>query len=161
MRYVTFILGLGLLLGCQNVEKPERPENLIPEELMADILAEAYIGNAARSTNNRILKSRGVMLDSILYKKFTIDSLQFAASNAFYASDLNGYARLLKKVEERLLAQKVIVDTLYKQEVAESKRKKDSIKRHDSLQRADSLRIKPFVTQSTGVLVDPVLDEDE
>ena len=160
MKFVIVIIGILVFLGCQNVEKPMLPENLIPEELMADILAEAYIGNAARSNNNRILRSKGVKLDSILYKKYDIDSLQFAASNAYYASNLNGYAKLLKMVEERLMKQKTVIDTLHKREIAEVKRKRDSIKRHDSIQRADSLGLAPLKTQSTGELVDPVLDEE-
>lgn len=160
MKYIVVIIGFLLFLGCQNVEKPVRPENLIPEEMMADILAEAYIGNAARSNNNRILRSKGVKLDSILYKKYDVDSLQFAASNAYYASNLNGYAQLLEKVEDRLVKQKTIIDTLHKREIAESKRKRDSIKRHDSIQRADSLGLSPLRTQPVGELVDPVLDEE-
>ena len=70
MKYVLFIVLITGIFGCQDVVRPELPERIIPESKMADILVEAYIGNAARSNNNRVLRMVGVQLDSILYAKY-------------------------------------------------------------------------------------------
>jgi len=96
-------VGIICFSGCQDVKLPEEPENLIPEEKMVDILAEVYINNAARSINNRVIRSKGIKLDSLLYQKYQVDSVQFAQSNAYYTSQLNKYNDLFVQVEERLV----------------------------------------------------------
>lgn len=128
------------ILGCQDVKKPERPENLISQETMVLILADAYISNAARSINNRLIRKTGVMLDSLLYEKYNIDSLQFVNSNAFYTSDLNTYSKIIQKVEVRLLIIQKKTDSLF--EVYKKEKPGDTIK--------DSIQIKP------NLLIDPV-----
>ncbi len=122
MRILLLIISL-LFLGCQEVVRPEQPENLIPKDLMIEILADAYIGNAARSVNNRMLRTEGIRLDSILYKKYDIDSLQFAASNAFYTSDLNLYTEIITEVEVLLNKRKAELDTLIQREKEKNKQK--------------------------------------
>ena len=124
MRFLTFLIFLALIISCQDVKRPEKPENLIPKDKMVAILAESYTGNAARSINNRVLKDQVIELDSLIYKKFDIDSLQFAESNAYYASQLNEYIAILKQVEDRLTAQKAEIDTLL---IREAKLKRDSL----------------------------------
>ena len=154
MRYLLGFIALFFVLACQDVKRPEPPENLIPKDKMVDILTDAYIGNAAKSINNRMLRSKGVYLDSVLYKKFGIDSLQFVQSNAYYTSDLNQYADLLSQVEKRLEQRKTIVDSLYELEKEAVQRKKDSIKRKDSI----AVKTKDTIE---GTLTEPVQDEEE
>ena len=64
--------------------------------------------------------------------------MQFAQSNAYYASDLDTYKKLFLKVEEKLKVEKTKKDTLYAQykRAKELQRINDSIKgaRLDSLQ---------------------------
>ncbi len=102
MKYwliLIFAIGLG---ACQNVQKPEKPKNLIGKDKMIDVLTEAYLTNAARSINNNSILEEGIKMDSLLYSKFGIDSLQFAKSNAYYAADVNMYIDIFKEVETRL-----------------------------------------------------------
>ncbi len=154
MRYFLGFIALFFVLGCQDVKRPEPPENLIPKDKMVDILTDAYIGNAAKSINNRMLRSKGVYLDSVLYKKFGIDSLQFVRSNAYYTSDLNLYADLLSQVEKRLEERKAIVDSLYELEKEAAKQKRDSIRKKDSV----AVKTKDTIE---GILTEPVQDEEE
>lgn len=101
MRYWLLILGL-VFIGCQDVKRPEKPKNLIPKDKMVDILAEAYYANAAQSVRNRALFGEDIRLDSLVYAKFDIDSLQFVASNNYYAADVNTYIELFRKVEVKM-----------------------------------------------------------
>lgn len=123
MRSLIPIFLVVFFIGCQEVKRPEKPENLIPKDKMVAILVESYTGNAARSINNRVLRDQVVTLDSLIYTKFEIDSLQFAKSNAYYASQINEYIALLKEVEERLVNQKAEIDTII---IREARFKKDS-----------------------------------
>ena len=135
---IALIFGL-IVTACQDVKRPQIPANLIAQDAMVSVLVDAYTINAARSIDNRIIVNNGVLLDSILYSKHRIDSLQFAQSNAYYASDLELYKKLFLKVEEKLKIEKTKKDTLYAQykRAKELQRTKDSIKGAslDSLQR--------------------------
>jgi len=111
-NFLVFILSLSLW-SCQDVKRPEKPENLIPEEEMVAVLTEVYLINAARSFDNRTILDKQVKLDSFIYIKFNIDSLQFAQSNAYYTANLNNYNSLFQKVEERMSLLKTSVDSIH------------------------------------------------
>ncbi len=134
---IALIFGL-FVSACQDVKRPQLPTNLIAKDTMVSILVDAYTINAARSIDNRIIVNKGVLIDSILYAKHQIDSLQFAQSNAYYASDIDIYKKLFLQVAEKLKVEKTKKDTLFAQykRAKELQRINDSIKgaRLDSLQ---------------------------
>jgi len=109
---VAMLLGL-FVISCQDVKKPDRPENLITKDKMASIMIDFYITNAARSINNKLLKKTGVQLDSLLYAKYDIDSIQFAESNTFYSANLKAYEEIMKKVSDSLTLLKKEKDSVY------------------------------------------------
>ncbi|MBL6607342.1 MAG: DUF4296 domain-containing protein [Flavobacteriaceae bacterium] len=122
---LSIFLALGLF-ACQDVVRPAIPEQIIPEAKMADLLVEAYIGNAARSNNNRVLRMGGVQLDSILYAKYEIDSLQFAQNTAYYAAQIDPYMRILQQVETKLSVVKKSLDSLALIDAEQQKKDKES-----------------------------------
>lgn len=119
MKYlaILFILIFSFF-GCQNVNQPEKPENLIPKDKMIDILTETYLANAARSVDNKSIIAKGIKVDSLIYRNFGVDSLQFVKSNAFYAADINTYMSIFQEVETRL-------DTMSKKMESLRERKRD------------------------------------
>ncbi|MDC8002219.1 DUF4296 domain-containing protein [Aequorivita todarodis] len=133
--FIIFVLGF---LGCQDVNQPEKPKNLIAKDKMIDILMETYLDNAARSVDNRAITSKGIKMDSMVYKKFGIDSLQFAKSNAFYAADVNTYMEIIREVETRLTAMQQKMDSIWEKEWV----RKDSIKRKFEEDKANSAPAK-------------------
>jgi hypothetical protein len=144
MKYKFTIFIALFFCSCQEVIRPEMPENLIPEDKMVEVLTEVYLINAARSFDNRTIIDNKMKLDSFIYNKYEIDSTQFANSNAYYTANLDTYDRLFIKVEERMLNLKAEVDSLMVIRVREleAKRIKDSIAgvENDSI-RVDSLRL--------------------
>ena len=126
-KYALLIfLALGVF-ACQDVVRPDIPDEIIPEAKMVDVLVEAYIGNAARSNNNRVLRMGGVQLDSILYAKYEIDSLQFAQNTAYYASQIDPYMRILEQVETKLSGVKKSLDSIALIDAEQQKKDKDSL----------------------------------
>lgn len=105
------------LFGCQEVHYPKKPENLISKEKMIDILTETYLANAARSVDRRSIESQGIRMDSLIYRNFGIDSLQFVRSNAYYAADINTYMEIFEKVTKNLSAAEKKVDSIFDAEV--------------------------------------------
>ena len=80
--------------------------------------------------------SKGIKIDSMIYAKSQIDSLQFAKSNAYYASDINSYMIMIQKVESELLSMREEMDSIIKLDRA----RRDSIsERLKSANKVDSL----------------------
>jgi len=159
MKKVLYILSCYLLvLGCQDIERPEKPENLISEADMVEILAEVYLGNAARNVDNKTMRNKGMKIDSFLFKKYNIDSLQFAKSNAYYASNLNTYNTIFKKIELKLEAlkneedkRKLRLDSLK----LEKRKAKDSI----NLGELDAVEETVDSAKTEGMLIDSATSE--
>ena len=48
----------------------------------------------------------------MIFKKFEVDSVQFAKSNDYYAADINMYLDIFQKVEARLVAMEKKLDSI-------------------------------------------------
>lgn len=139
-------LSIGLLvfcISCQDVQKPVPPENLIPEDQMVDILTDVYLANAAKSVNNKIIRNKGVRLDSFIYAKHQIDSLRFAESNAYYTTQLNTYNDFFVEIERRLNDMQQEVDSLQKQKGEQirqkTNRRQDTVRSKRKIQLIDAV----------------------
>ena len=126
-------------MSCQDVQKTEKPDDLIPEDKMIDVLTELSLVHAARNYNKFKLENTGINPDEYIYEKFDIDSLQFEKSNDYYSEQYTQYERIYDSVKVRLQIMKSRLDSIREIEV----RIEDSIKRvqKDSLSPKDSLKI--------------------
>lgn len=114
MKKLLYIFVLMVLMGCDGVEKPEKPANLISEDKLADIMYDLYILNAAKGVNRRVLERHGIMPTDYVYGKHGVDSLQFAQSNTYYAFDMQAYSRIVEKVRIALEKEKEVYEALNK-----------------------------------------------
>lgn len=115
MRSWPILIFVLSFWGCQDVKQPEKPKNLIGKDKMINVLTEAYLANAARSIDNKAMIAEGIQIDSLIYSKFDIDSLQFVKSNAYYAADVNTYIALFQEVEVKLNAMIQDLDSIRKE----------------------------------------------
>ena len=109
---LIFIISCSI--SCQDVQKPEKPANLISQEIMIYILTDVYISNAARNVNNKLLRNKNIKLDSVIFNKYRVDSLQFVLSNNYYSSNLDIYRDLLIKAQEKLMVLQIEKDSIYR-----------------------------------------------
>ena len=123
-KVVVFLVLIFSFASCKK-ERYEKPDNLIDEFKMSDILYDISIFYAAKGINLKDINPEEVKLDSLIYKKFNVDSAQFASSSVYYASDINTYINIYKRVEDRLKNDK---DLLAKKEEA-LKKTRDSIRK--------------------------------
>ncbi|MCG9971608.1 DUF4296 domain-containing protein [Christiangramia crocea] len=136
---VALFLLLVFSVSCQDVKKTEKPDDLIPENKMIDVLTELSLLHAARNYNKFKLEETGIKPKEYIYEKFNIDSLQFERSNNYYAEQYTQYERIFDSVKVRIQAMKVRLDSLREVET----KREDSIKlaQKDSLKILDSLGI--------------------
>ena len=114
LKAILVLLLTVSYTSCQDVKKPELPTDLISQDIMVDILTDVYISNASRNVNNKLIIKRNLQLDSIIYNKYNVDSLQFVVSNTYYSSDLRTYGNLLTQVQNVLVLLKKEKDSIYK-----------------------------------------------
>lgn len=138
MRFVVSIFVFLVLLGCNKVVKPKKPNNLIPKEQMVNIIYDIYIMNAAKGIQKVKLEEQGIMPENFIYQKHHIDSLQFALSNDYYAYNTETYKNIIADVKAKINSEKKHYEALIEKEEKREKAKKDSIKKL-----RDTLRIKP------------------
>lgn len=143
-------------MGCQEVKRPEKPDNLIPKETMVALLTEIYLGNSARSIDNKRIREQGVKLDSFLFATYNVDSLQFAKSNAYYTADINTYNEIFNEVHARLEKFKEVENARKLEINARKRAKADSIKSNKT-----STKEELDTIQQKQGLIDPVTEEEQ
>ncbi|PZD77737.1 DUF4296 domain-containing protein [Mesonia sp. K7] len=129
-------LGLLLILSCQDVKKAKKPDNLIPEDKMVEVLVDMHKLDALISVNRVAYDLRNVESHELIYQKHQIDSLQFEQSSDYYSEDFNTNERIFQQVKDRLEAEKKVVDSL--QEIEQTK--KQTIKEENREKEEDSTK---------------------
>lgn len=120
-----FVLVMLGLISCQNVERTEKPKDLIAEDKMVDILVELSLLQGAKSTNRSLFEQKGIYPDEYLWERFDIDSMQFVNSNNYYSRNYREYENIYVLVQERLEGLRAEYDSL--REIADE-RERDSLK---------------------------------
>lgn len=115
-NYLLYFFLLMLTFGCQYVEKSPKPDDLIPEEKMVDILEDMAKIDAAMSYNMRAFEEKGIDPQKYVYKKYNVDSAQLAESNAYYIEKANINRRMYEEVRRRLNKASERMDSIQKRE---------------------------------------------
>jgi hypothetical protein len=100
-KLVAFFLLFAILISCQKPAVP-KPDNLIDEDVMVDIMFDISILEAMKSQKGDVLEANAINPNTYIFKKYKIDSLQFANSDKFYASDIKKYKGIFDKVNKRI-----------------------------------------------------------
>ena len=109
MKANIFLFGFFILLvSCKDTAS--KPDNLIGEDQMVDIIYDLTVLDGIKSHDPQNLQSFNQ--NDFIYKKYKIDSLQFAKSNQFYASDIHKYKKMYQQVSERIEKDKKRIDSL-------------------------------------------------
>lgn len=103
------ILILGSSCGDAVVNKPE---TTIDEETMVNIIYDLSVLEAMKSRNPGIFGNHSG--SEYVYKKYAIDSLQFAQNSQYYASDVSQYKDIYDKVAARIESDKNTADSIAK-----------------------------------------------
>ncbi|MFS4484299.1 DUF4296 domain-containing protein [Hyunsoonleella sp. 2307UL5-6] len=106
-KILVLFCVLVVLSSCYKYNKPEEPDNLISEETMVHVLLDLKLIGAITGRDKKVLDSAKVSTDAYIYKKYNIDSLQFAQSNAYYTYYMEDYAEIYVKVKDSLSKLKV------------------------------------------------------
>ncbi|MBT8244002.1 MAG: DUF4296 domain-containing protein [Winogradskyella sp.] len=128
-KFLAISVVVLLVLGCEPNLKPKKPDNLIPKEKMTNLLYDMFITSSAKGINRPKFEKLGLNPETYILKKYSIDSLQFAESNNYYAYDIKIYKSMIEDVKRKISAEKEKYVAIDKEEQKEKDRKKDSLKK--------------------------------
>lgn len=147
---LSLILVCCLAIGCNKNIRPEKPDNLIGKDQMTNILYDLYLINGAKNVNRALLEKHGFEPEQYVFKKYNIDSLQFAKSNNYYAFDPDEYRKMVEEVRIRLEVEKDKAQELQKAEQISNRQRQDSIKKATNRAKkvvdSSKIRIKPLIS---------------
>ena len=162
-KCILYSALLLLLISCQDIAKVTSPENLIERDKMENIIYDIALVNAARGFNVQQLKRNNVSPDTYVFEKHSIDSLQYAQSTVYYASDSENYKTMYQNVQKRVdaLHQKLQAEEAVFQKQKDSirtaevkaRRKRDSIRKAkgDTLNAPKVLRQRSSLSSSSEI----------
>ena len=99
-QLLIILLGL-IIISCSNNPVP-KPDNLLSEDVMKDMLFDVAVLQAAETTVAYKLNQNNIKLTSFIYKKYKIDSLTYYQNQKFYAANPKKYKKMYKEILERL-----------------------------------------------------------
>lgn len=105
MKRYIYILIIILLYACGQSIVP-KPERLLSEKEMENLMYDLAIVDAIRNVDNSKLDSLGMGVDAYIYQKHHIDSVSLVANMVYYASFPKQYDKIIKNVESRLKKQR-------------------------------------------------------
>lgn len=132
-------------MNCTSNTIIKKPDNLIPEDQMVDVLTDLFLATGGKNIKNIHLQ-RNVNYYSLVYDKYLIDSTQFKESNYYYTSKIDDYDKILKRVDDRLKK--------LKDQLEEEKNLQDSIKKMER----DSLKLLKIEKDSLKLLKSTIIN---
>lgn len=130
MNKIIIVVLAFLVLSC-STSTIEKPEKLIDQATMENILYDLAMLQAIKGHNPKKLPENSINPKTYVFQKYKIDSTQFAQSNKYYSSDVAGYKKLYENIISKITQEKKNVEAQIKKELeAKQKQKKDSIKKN-------------------------------
>lgn len=150
---VPFLIILSIFISCKK-EVVNTPKKLIEKDEMVNIMYDLSILEAIKIQNPSSLDTFKINSNQYIYKKYNIDSAQFAQNNIYYAADYKEYKKMYEQVKSRLdknvTATEILIKDKKKKDLLLQKAKKklklkkeaDSIKKakQKTTQEADSIK---------------------
>ena len=116
-------IPLFILLSCQSADKVEKPDRLLSEDKMVNILSDLMILKSARDVNSDRLSN---FIDDPFHhiaQKHNVDSLTLEKNIEYYNFQFNKNLSIYKRVKDNIAKKKAKLDSIEKV--------MDSLKKHD------------------------------
>lgn len=101
MRNFLVLFIAIFILSCSKNPAP-KPDVLLDDEVMTDILFDLAILQAAEGTMSYRLIENNIKTNTFIYDKYKIDSITYYQNQKYYAADPRKYKKMYQKVLERL-----------------------------------------------------------
>ena len=145
---IPFLIILAVFASCKK-ELAKEPKQLIEKDKMVNIMYDLSLLGAMRSQNAVLMDSFKNNSNEYIYKKYKIDSVQFAQSNIYYAADYKEYKKMYEKVKARLDKNVIAVETSIKNQKKKDLLLKKAKKKLKIKKEADSIKKEKLKLKTT------------
>ncbi len=142
MKKTLFFLVLISVFVCCKNEVIKKPKNLIEKDVMINIMYDISILEAIKYQHLTASENYTINPTDYIFKKYKIDSTQFAKSNSYYASDYKEYKKMYKTINDRLEKNKILADAQVAAENKKLTRLKVKKEKSKQKQAKDSIVLK-------------------
>ena len=101
MKQLLFLFLSLFVFSCSKNPAP-KPDNLLDEEVMVDIIYDISILQATDGSMPYKLTEHNIKMDQYILDKYKIDSTTYRQNQKYYAANARKYKKIYKKVIERL-----------------------------------------------------------
>ena len=101
MKQLLFLFVTIFIVSCSKNPVP-KPDNLLDEKTMVDILYDVSLLQAIEGSMPNKLMEHNIEMDQYIFKKYKIDSVTYRQNQMYYAGDARKFKKIYKKVLERL-----------------------------------------------------------
>ncbi len=146
MKQLFIIVAIALYFSaCTSNTIYKKPDDLIPEDQMVDLMVDIYIANVAVNLPNKD-NLRNIQYMPLVYEKYKVDSTRFKKSTVYYMSKIKDYRDISQRVIDKLEILKKDHEATKKIEDSLIRIKSDSIRKVKEailkIKLKDSLNIK-------------------
>ena len=119
-KTIILLATVFVFISCKD-QVIKKPNRLIEKETMVNIMYDLSVLDGIKYQNPSSLDSFKINPKKYIYNKYKIDSVQFAQSNIYYASNYEEYSGIIDEINNRLTKKKSEVTAVIK---ADAKKKK-------------------------------------
>ncbi|MFM7895141.1 MAG: DUF4296 domain-containing protein [Flavobacterium sp.] len=101
MRQLFILFFALFVVSCSKNPIP-KPDNLLDEETMINILYDISLLQAIDGSMPNKLMEQDIKMDQYVFEKYKIDSTTYRQNQLYYAGDARKYKKIYDKVLERL-----------------------------------------------------------
>lgn len=139
---ILILLILLLSVSCKK-DLVKQPARLIERGKMIDIMYDLSLLDAMKYQSPATIDSINTDPTRFILKKYKVDSLQFAESNKYYATDYENYKDMFDEIGKRLAVTQRATDSIVK--IEEKKAAKEAKKKaKDTLKDGTKKTLKPL-----------------
>ncbi|GEL10082.1 protein of unknown function [Flavobacterium glycines] len=139
-KAVSFLVLIMLFFSCKD-DAVKKPERLIDKEVMENIIYDLSLLDAIKYNEPATTENYKVNPKEFIFRKYKVDSAQFAQNNIYYASDFEVYKAMYDSVIKRIDRKKTLLDSLVKKEVKRDSLNQAKKKRMDSIANAKKVAL--------------------
>lgn len=99
-KFLLLVIGI-VIISCSKNPAP-KPDNLLDDEVMTNILFDIAVLQAAEGTMTYRLTENNIKVNTFIYEKYKIDSTTYYQNQKYYAANTRKYKKMHQQVLARL-----------------------------------------------------------
>lgn len=99
-KFLLLVIGI-VIISCSKNPAP-KPDNLLDDEVMTNILFDIAVLQAAEGTMTYRLTENNIKVNTFIYEKYKIDSTTYYQNQKYYAANTRKYKKMHQDVLARL-----------------------------------------------------------